>query len=205
VETTADRTPHSSREATSPSANQETNQDLEATTLETEADYLWGRREDLLLRVVSNSLYQQERWRILERRDIVGRALSALAGTSAMITLSQLGGSFTDLIKYATAVATCAGIASIVLQWGSRSRDAAKKKTEWDLLHKEIELTGPRDFLESHLNAWSARAIEIESNEPSPHPALFDRCVLRANHILDMRPNVNLSAWNLYRPVIWLP
>jgi hypothetical protein len=148
-----------------------------------------------------NRMYYQERQRIFEFREGVGKAVSLIAGSVAFANVTD-----TEIVRFASAFVAIAGASSLVFGFGSKARDSAKRSAEWAQLERDIESAGERDFVESQLNEWAARCNEIEAGEPAPHPGLLERCYLRACAALGSTPSPSkLSWWQRVRPALLIP
>lgn len=148
-------------------------------TTDPNADYLWQRRHDIKMRVVTNRLYQLRRSGLFDLREGIVKALSLVAGSVA------LSRTVPESAVHWCLVVICIGTsASLVFGWGQKSRDAARRATEWATLEQQIEAVGERGFTEEQLNTWAARANEIETTEPSPNHRLLEQCHDRACMVL---------------------
>jgi hypothetical protein len=146
-------------------------------------------------------MYYQERQSIFEFRDGASKAISLVSGSIAFANVAN-----PNVVRYAAALVTMAGIASLVFGFGSKARESAKRSAEWALLERDIESAGERDFTEQQLSDWSARCNEIEAGEPAPHLGLLERCYLRACAALGSTPSPStLSTWQRIRPAIFIP
>lgn len=166
-----------------------------------EHEYLSNKRSDVRLRALMNRMYYQERQSIFEFRDGAAKAISLMSGSVAFANVAN-----PEIVRYAAAAVTVAGIASLVFGFGSKARESAKRSAEWALLERDIESAGERDFTEHQLSGWSARCNEIEAGEPAPHLGLLERCYLRACSALGSKPSPSpLSWWQRIRPAIFVP
>lgn len=148
----------------------------ENTGADREWSYLSGRRVNLRVRALSNRLYQQERQRIMERREGLVKVAALVFGSVALSRVVT-NRTITDL---GLAVIFAGTASSLVFGWGSKARDAAKRASEWAILDKEMEEAGERGFAEEQINQWAGRCSEIESSEPAPNQSLFELCYRRA-------------------------
>lgn len=147
----------------------------EATLTDSEWQYLWQKRFDLVLRAMMNRMYQQERQRRLEQREGWVKVASLVLGSAAWASITEH-----DTLAVAGALVFALSGASLVFGWGTKARDAAKRCAEWVGLEKQIELVGARTFTEADLATWAARANEIESGETGPNQHMLEAAYLRA-------------------------
>ena len=160
--------------------------------------YLWSRREALRLRALTNRLYQQDRWRILERREGLVKAASLIAGSVALTRVVDPG-----VVNGCIAVIFAGTAASLVFGWGQKARDAAKRASEWTALERDMEQKGERGFTEADLNTWAARANDVEAGEPAMNSVLFERAYQRACKSLGATPESEAGWWDRNgRPIL---
>jgi hypothetical protein len=160
--------------------------------------YLWNRRVDLRLRVLTNQLYQQDRQRRLELLEGAVKVLSLLAGSAALAKMAD-----PMAVQVAAAVLFGANSASLVFGWGTRARDASRRASDWAALDHDIQAVGERTFTEAHLAAWSARCSVIETGEPAANAVLLERSMRRACAALGAKPADGGPA--NWRPAILIP
>ncbi|AQV94781.1 hypothetical protein BJN34_12910 [Cupriavidus necator] len=165
-----------------------------------EYTYLWGRRYDLKVRALMNRMYYQERQRIFEWREGAIKAASIVAGSFAFANVAS-----PEIIKSCAATIAVLTTASLVFGFGNKARDSAKRTTEWIQLERDINAAGERDFTESQLDQWSARANEIESGEPAAHRLLLERCNERAVEALGGKLDRKLNALQRALPIFRIP
>lgn len=166
----------------------------------TEYEYLHNRHFQVKLRVLSNRMYYQERQRIFEMRDNGIRAASIIAGSAAIVSIANQ-----EVLKPLLAIITVGNIISLVFGFGNKSRDSAKRHSDWTKLEEEISNAGARDFTEDQLNLWEARCNSIESGEPAPNSKLFERCYSRACTALGGTPIGEASWSDRNLPPIFIP
>ena len=165
----------------------------------TNDEYLHKLYYDIRLRALTNRFYYQERQRIFELRDNLVRASSLIAGSFAFVNLLNQ-----EILKIAIGVVTAGNALSLVFGFGAKSRDSAKRTTEWALLERDIEAKGARDYVESDLSTWSARCNELEAGEPAPNKRLLEQSYLRACTALGSTPETPSSRWNRL-PAFFIP
>lgn len=164
-------------------------------------DYKWWRRNEVMVRALTNRLYQQERQRIMELREGLVKVISLVAGSTAIARVAN-----PDVLAWAGVAIVTATSFSLVFGYGAKARDAAKRATEWAMLDRDINAVGPRDFTDQHLNAWAARCNEIEAGEPAPNCLLLQRSYERACLAIGATPSKTLSGWSSrWRPILLLP
>ena len=163
-----------------------------------ETEYLWNRRVDLRVRVLTNRMYYQERQRIFEFREGFVKAASLVGGSVAFAKVTD-----PVVVQWCAAVIGGSSAASLVFGFGAKARDSAKRSAEWALIERDIEARGERQFGEDEINSWAARCNELEAGEPAANTALLERCYVRACAALNCSPNKNASLWDKYRlPII---
>lgn len=155
--------------------------------------YLWTRRHDLKVRALMNRLYYQERRRIFELRENVVKAASLISGTIAFANVSS-----PMVVTVCAAVITAASACSLVFSFGAKSRDSAQRTVEWIGLERSIDLAGERNFTDSDLNEWTARAHDIEATEPAAHQGMLDQCHNRACTALGSPANHQVRWFRRY-------
>lgn len=148
-----------------------------------ERDYLWNRRQDLLVKALANRRYQLERQRIMEWREGAVKVASLVAGSAAIAKVADQG-----VIYGAVAVIFIGTAASLVFGWGGKARDAGKRAGEWIEFEASIVVTGERDFTEQQLNEWQARSNRLEMGEPAQNRYLLEWCYLQACNDLGRTP-----------------
>lgn len=163
-----------------------------------ELEYLWNRRSDIRQRVLANRIYHQERQRIFELREGFVKIISIVASSVTFVKIAH-----PQWIQWCAAAITGASAASLIFGFGAKARDSAKRSSDWALIERDIEARGERGFDEEDLNKWAARCNEIEAGEPAAHPALFERCNLRACEVMGSKPG-KVSFWRRHRPAIFI-
>lgn len=173
----------------------------EAQAQAQDREFLWGRRQDLLVKALTNRRYQLERQRIMEWREGAVKVASLVAGSAAIARLAD------SVLPYLAGALILPTAAALVFGWGAKARDAAKRAAEWVALETEIHAAGERDFTEAQLNAWQSHATRIESGEPAQNRAMLEWCYRRACEDLDRRPKAvgTLPNWRLLLPHSWRP
>lgn len=159
-------------------------------------DYVCKRWDNLRMRTLSNRLYQQERQRIMERREGLVKVASLVFGSVALSRVVK----DQSVIDAGLAIIFAGNVSSLVFGWGSKARDAAKRAADWASIDKEIEKVG-RHFNENTINLWYSRCNEIESNEPAPNHSLFEICSQRACDTLGLKAGAGGPKidWRLFR------
>lgn len=161
---------------------------------------LWNRRQALVLRVVSNRLYQQSRQSIFEWREGVVKVASLIAGSVVFAKVAD-----PVLVTWSVAVIFGGTAASLVFGWGSKARDAARRTAEWTQLESEVEAVGLRAYTEQQLNEWTSRINKIESGEPAQSKGLWARSYSKACEVLHLEPVTPIGWWARNRPVFLIP
>lgn len=159
-------------------------QQKQLTAQEIEDQYLWERRTIILVRVLSNRLYQQQRQTIMERRDQLLKLVSIISGTAIFVDLQT---SF-DLVKWLGAPIAIAGVFSLVFNYAAKASDASKRYSDWTQLNRLIAAKGERDFTEEDLKEWDAKANEIEIGEMALNRVLMLKCNVDACSITKCQP-----------------
>ncbi|HEY4081353.1 MAG TPA: hypothetical protein VGM81_11685 [Burkholderiaceae bacterium] len=158
--------------------------------------YLYERRSELLVHVLSNRFYQQERQRIFEAREGAVKVSSLVAGSVAFVRVAD-----PQLLQICAAVLVVATSISLVFGWGAKARDAAKRCSDWIGLDRDIARTGERSFVEADLDEWKARCCELESSEPAPNHVLWEQSCSRACTALGRTPSKEgapvLAMWRV--------
>lgn len=163
--------------------------------------YQWSRRNDILVRALTNRLYQQERQRIMEWREGLVKVVSLAAGSAAIAKVLS-----PDVLAWGGSVLVVATSLSLVFGYGAKARDAAKRATEWALLDRDINAVGPTAFTPEQINAWAARCNEIEAGEPAPNVKLLQRCYERACEAIGSTPSkVERGFWAKRIPAMIVP
>lgn len=168
-----------------------------------DAEYLqdlWNRRQALKLRALSNRLYQQERGRLLEWREGAVKVASLMAGSVALSRVLDPA-----VVNACIAVIFAGTCASLVFGWSAKARDASRRAADWTVLERDIEAAGERQFTELNLDAWTARAAEIEAGEAGVSRTLHERTYTRACEALGLTPVRAATWWELHRPVVLVP
>lgn len=164
-------------------------------------DFEWSRRNDLLVRALTNRLYQQERQRIMEWREGLVKVVSLAAGSAAIAKVMA-----PEILALGGSIVVVATSLSLVFGYGAKARDAAKRATEWALLDRDIHAVGPSAFTPDQINAWAARCNEIEAGEPAPNVKLLQRCYERACEAIGSEPSkVERGFWSKRMPAILVP
>lgn len=174
---------------------------LPAPVTDSEWDYLCKRRFDIKVRTLTNRLYQQERQRIMERREGLMKAASLVAGSVAFASIVD-----PSIVKVCVAVIFLGTAGSLVFGWGTKARDAAKRAAEWIGIDRDIDKAGARRFTEVELDDWAARCNEVEAGEPAPNPALLERSFQRACESLGCDiPAGRTKVYMGWRPMMQIP
>lgn len=138
---------------------------------ESDFEYLWKRRHEILYRIELSALYHQKRERFFELCDKLAKAMAVIGGSAA---LANLGGA--SMVKVAAAIITVTSTLSLVLGFSDRARRHAEFARSFRELEGEVVALGERDFAEPDLNAWMARTRALESTEPPALSALVRLC-----------------------------
>ena len=154
-----------------------------ASSSDVEWDYLHSRRCRVVLRALSNRLYQQDRARIMERREGLVKAASLVAGSFAFANVVDPAA-----VKVSAAVIFAGTALSLVFGWGNKARDSMKRVNDWVSLERDIEAAGERRFSEEQVDQWTARCNEIEAGEPASNERRFELAYLRACEALGQTP-----------------
>jgi hypothetical protein len=169
---------------------------------EVEHQYLWNRRHQLMVRVLANRMYQQERQRRFEFREGLVKATSVIAGTVAFANVTNQN---PLIIKWCLFFITAFNIFALVYGYGNKARDSGKRASDWALLERDIELAGERDFTETQIGQWVARCNEIEAGEPASHQLLMELCSKRANVALGGEYDLQLTRFQKLFPIVFIP
>ena len=164
------------RKETHTAAFQTSTEAAHQTVNDLDQDYLWNRRHQLRVRVLSNLLYQQERQAVMDLRDRAAKAGTLIAGTAVFAQWTMSSG----WLKSLGALVGIFSLISFVFAFSAKAQDAAKRAGEWNALNGEIEKAGERTFDDEMLNNWYARVGDIERGEPAANKALFQQCYERA-------------------------
>lgn len=160
----------------------------------------------LLFRVYANRLYQQDRWRILERRENFVKAASVVLGTAAFADVKGFFGSQPEFVAGLVLAFVTVNVVSLVFQWGAKARDAAKRSGDWTTLERDMQLIGQAGASDDKLNQWRARCAEIETSEPSTNAHMQWLAQQRAAEALDVELEQPESSWQYikrYWPRPW--
>lgn len=133
-------------------------------------------------------------------RDNAIRAASIIAGSAAIVNIAN-----PEYLKPLLAIITVGNVLSLVFGFGAKSRDSAKRQTDWTKLEEDISAVGARDYTEVQLNEWEARCNSIEAGEPAPNTKLFERCYTRACAALGGTPEGDASWFDRNLPAIFIP
>lgn len=168
-------------------------------TLE-EREYHWSRRHEVVIRALSNRIYQQERQRMMELREGMVKVVSLAAGSAAVAKIASEGS-----LVWIGVVLVVATSCSLVFGYGAKARDAAKRATEWATLDRDINAVGPQDYTPEQVNAWAARCNEIEAGEPAANAILFQRSYERACEAIGAIPSKVQTKLQRWLPPIMIP
>lgn len=168
-------------------------------------DYYWARRNDVMVRALTNRFYQQERQRKMEFREAAIKIVALVSGSASFATLPALTSIGPHLPAIAGAVVVVATTCSMVFGFASKARDAAKRATEWAMLDRDIHSIGPQIFTADQVNSWAARCNEIEAGEPAPNYLLLQRSYERACEAIGATPSKIGSKFNKFLPIILIP
>lgn len=172
---------------------------------QTEREYSWARRNEVLVRSLTNRIYQQERQRKMEFREAAIKVISLVSGSAAFASLPLVSGLSAHIPAYAGAIVVIATTCSMVFGFAAKARDAAKRSTEWAMLDRDINAIGPQKFTAEQVNEWAARCSEIEAGEPAPNLRLLQRSYERACEATNSTPSKKLGRFERYLPVILIP
>ncbi|MFI0459917.1 MAG: hypothetical protein ACH254_20210 [Candidatus Thiodiazotropha endolucinida] len=137
----------------------------------TEREYLWEKRHEVLYRVELSALYHRKRERYFDTLDRVIKAIAIIGGSAA---LSDVGGD--SVVKIAAITITVTSTLSLVFDLSGRARRHADLAHEYSLIEKEIMEKGERDYSEEDTKQWAARTRNIESDEPPVNDKLIQLC-----------------------------
>lgn len=158
-----------------------------------EWDYLHKRRFDVRLRARTNRLYQLRRQSVMELREGLVKVASLIAGSVALANVAHPA-----VVQAAAAVIFGGTAAALVFGWAAKSRDAARRSSEWTALEREVDAVGERTFSEPQLDAWQARCNEIEATEPAANKTMLERAYRQACESFGVKPSPG-GPWP------WLP
>jgi hypothetical protein len=138
---------------------------------EVEQEWLWEKREKLLLRAELSTVYHRKLERALSRSDRLIKLLSLIGGSAAITRVAT-----TDLIIAIGLMIAIANALGLVMAFADRSRKHAELACSFKKLEREIVAAGERDFTERDVNQWEAELREIEIGEPPELSALIRIC-----------------------------
>ena len=141
--------------------------------------YLWERRCELKVRVLTNRYYQQERQRIFETRDGFIKVVSLVSGSVAFTGVLDPA-----MLKVLAFFLVLGSAPALVFNWGGKARDSAKRAAEWAEVERGIEEAGERRFTEEDLDKWTARCNEVGATEALMHRLIQERSFRRACRVL---------------------
>lgn len=125
------------------------------------SDYLWGKRDKLILKLELSALYHLKRERFFDVLDKIFKAISLIGGSAAIFKISEI-----ETVKYIAASITITSSLSLVLSFSDRSKKHAEFAKNYRKLNSTVLRVGERDFNEDHIKKWEAEACDIESSEP---------------------------------------
>jgi hypothetical protein len=158
-----------------------------------------------VVRVYANRMYQQDRWRILERRENAVKAASVILGTAAFAEVKGFLGNTSEVIAVLILSFVAVNVVALVFQWGNKARDASKRSSEWTLLERDIQEVGEESATTKDINAWRARCAEIEAGEPSINEHLKWRALQRACEAFDVELERSEGRWERVRRYWYRP
>lgn len=170
-------------------------------------NYYWEHRNSVMVRTLTNRIYQQERQRKMEFREAAIKVVSLVSGSAAFATLPSIASTTLGphIPAVAGAIVVLATTCSMVFGFAAKARDAAKRATEWAMLDRDIHAVGPQDFTAQQVNSWAARCSEIEAGEPAPNLLLFQRSYERACEAIGSTPSKVSGKLSRFMPVILIP
>lgn len=172
---------------------------------QTNHEYQWARRHEVVMRALTNRIYQQERQRKMEFRESAIKVVSLIAGSAAVASLPSAFSLDPRLPAFAGAVVVVATTCSIVFGFALKAQDAAKRATEWAMLDRDINAVGPQDYTSEQVNGWAARCSEIEAGEPAPNLRLLQRSYERACIAIGAQPSQTEGWFRKRVPAILIP
>lgn len=139
------------------------------------ADYLWGKRHEVIYRAELSALYHQKRERFFELFDKLTKAASLIGGSAALWKIGN-----PKMIAAAAVLITSSSALSLVLSFSERSKRHAELSRNFRQLLAEIENAGETGFTEVQVCEWASAARRIEATEP---PALGLLVVICQNEL----------------------
>jgi hypothetical protein len=139
-----------------------------------------NRWRDMLVTTYTNIFYQQERRRILERRESSIKVISLVSASGAYIDfktgmgngLAVFDASPSVTISSVLLLITLMNSWGLVFRWNAKALDAAKKHDAWVSLDTKIKRVGITKFNISNIQEWEAEMAELEIGEPKPNAYL---------------------------------
>ncbi|RQR22554.1 hypothetical protein DIE23_36705 [Burkholderia sp. Bp9143] len=138
---------------------------------DSQADYLWARRFDILNRAELSTAYHRKRERFFGLLDRWDKILTLLLGSAAFVKLVNM-----DTHPFYALPFAILAFSSLIFDFSERARRHSELATSFKMLEAAIEAVGERAFTEDQLSAWSARIREIESGEPPVYNLLVRIC-----------------------------
>lgn len=148
-----------------------------------EWNYLYGRRHQLIFKVQMNRHYQLQRQSWMEIAEGAIKVMSLVAGSVAFGKVSN-----PEVVQYLAALIFTGSAVSLVFNLGNRARDAAQRAGQWVSLLREIEAAGERRFSEEQIDAWCAKANEVEMSEPAANKWLLKRSFDATERMFQEKP-----------------
>lgn len=139
--------------------------------MDTEPDYLWGRRHSILYRIELSVLYHRKRERFFDFVDKADKSISVIGGSAAF---ASLGGP--EAIKVFAALVAVSATLSLVFGFGEKARRHADHAARFRELESDVISKGERDFTEADLNTWEAKTRSLEITEPAALSTLVVLC-----------------------------
>jgi len=134
--------------------------------------WVWNRRFEVLYHMRLSTLYHQKREHYFARADLLCTLLITISAASAVAALLKQVAVVDLAVSVATAILA---VVQLVLNFGARAREHGKLAVDYRRLRAEAERAGLR-WTEEQCSDFSARALEIEADEPPPLGALVVYC-----------------------------
>lgn len=158
----------------------------------TDFEYLWKRRDDVLYKARLSSLYHGKRERFLDLSDKLGKAVAVIGSSAALWKIAD-----PNVLAWVLVPVAAWSALSLVFSLSDRAKRHAELGRQWREMIADIESKGEREFTETDVNEWTAAAAKLEASEP---PTLGTLVALCQNQIAlaDGHPES-------VHPVGWIP
>lgn len=134
-------------------------------------EYLWKRRDNVLYKARMSSLYHGKRERFLDLCDKLGKAVAVIGSSAALWKIANPA-----VLAWVLVPVAAWSALSLVFSLSDRAKRHAELGRQWRELVARIEARGERDFSEADINTWTSEAMSLESAEPPVLGALVAEC-----------------------------